>query len=388
MSLRQVASATTIDVQGADAVEITGTTTVQTILGIQDGGSLWIYPTAALPLGATGNLTVITATCTAGRPILLLSRTSAAGVQKLVELNPAVIANSTAITVKDASFTIQDDGDPTKQLQFQLSGITTGTTRTLTAPNVSDTIAVVGTNNNFTIGQTVSLAQNAATIIGVTNTDGVNTGANARFDATNDITNISVIAHGSGRVATRAGVTLGNQGEIVANTNLAGLLIGALGAVPVVMYTNNAEALRIDSSQTILLKKTVSNYNGIATVKNGVPSEYAFVGLTAQGADIADTTFYTTPASAAFLYRVSGYIWDSTAGTGISTTTLQIKWTDPNGVAQAYALAALPLTSTAGFISFDLPIAVGNAAAIKYTTVAGVYAGGAKYDLRIVLEAL
>lgn len=158
MSLRQVASATTIDVQGADAVEITGTTTVQTILGIQDGGSLWIYPTAALPLGASGNLTVITATCTAGRPILLLSRTSAAGVQKLVELNPAVIANSTTVTVKDANFTIQDDGDPTKQLQLQLSGITTGTTRTLTAPNVSDTIAVVGTDNGFTAGQTISAA--------------------------------------------------------------------------------------------------------------------------------------------------------------------------------------------------------------------------------------
>jgi hypothetical protein len=41
----------------------------------------------------------------------------------------------------DANFTVYDDADSTKNLQFQLSGITTGTTRTLTVPNKSGTIA-------------------------------------------------------------------------------------------------------------------------------------------------------------------------------------------------------------------------------------------------------
>lgn len=45
-------------------------------------------------------------------------------------------------TFSDAAFGLQDDGDATKQIAFQLSGITTGTTRTLTVPDASGTIAL------------------------------------------------------------------------------------------------------------------------------------------------------------------------------------------------------------------------------------------------------
>ncbi len=66
----------------------------------------------------------------------------------------AVLANKTldntnAITIKDTSLTIQDDGDATKQFQFDGSGITTGTTRTFTVPNSSTTL--VGTNATQTL---------------------------------------------------------------------------------------------------------------------------------------------------------------------------------------------------------------------------------------------
>jgi hypothetical protein len=43
----------------------------------------------------------------------------------------------------DANFLLYDNGDTTKNLQFQLSGLTTGTTRTLTVPNASGTIALL-----------------------------------------------------------------------------------------------------------------------------------------------------------------------------------------------------------------------------------------------------
>ncbi len=52
-----------------------------------------------------------------------------------------VLDNTNTITVKDTLFTLQDDGDVTKQVRFQLSGITTGNTRTLTVPNASVTLA-------------------------------------------------------------------------------------------------------------------------------------------------------------------------------------------------------------------------------------------------------
>jgi hypothetical protein len=42
----------------------------------------------------------------------------------------------------DANFLLYDNSDSTKNLAFQLSGLTTGTTRTLTAPDASGTIAL------------------------------------------------------------------------------------------------------------------------------------------------------------------------------------------------------------------------------------------------------
>lgn len=62
-------------------------------------------------------------------------------------------------TLTDSTTFLQDDSDNTKKLQFQLSGITTGTTRTLTAPDVNTTIVgtdatQVLTNKTFTDSST------------------------------------------------------------------------------------------------------------------------------------------------------------------------------------------------------------------------------------------
>ena len=53
------------------------------------------------------------------------------------------------IAANDNAFTLRDDLDTTKQLQFQLSGITTATTRTLTVPDASTTL--VGTDTTQTL---------------------------------------------------------------------------------------------------------------------------------------------------------------------------------------------------------------------------------------------
>lgn len=70
--------------------------------------------------------------------------------------------NTNTITVKDANFTIQDDGDATKQAKFQASGITAGQTRTFTLPDASTT--VVGTDTTQTLtSKTIVAANNTIT---------------------------------------------------------------------------------------------------------------------------------------------------------------------------------------------------------------------------------
>jgi hypothetical protein len=61
-------------------------------------------------------------------------------------LSAKTLDNTTIATVKDANFTIQDDGDTSKQAKFQASGITTGTTRTYTLPDASGTLALASTS--------------------------------------------------------------------------------------------------------------------------------------------------------------------------------------------------------------------------------------------------
>ena len=59
------------------------------------------------------------------------------------DLNGTILLDTSTLpaTFSDADFRVQDNGDATKQLAFECSGITTGTTRTMTVPNNSGTIA-------------------------------------------------------------------------------------------------------------------------------------------------------------------------------------------------------------------------------------------------------
>ena len=50
--------------------------------------------------------------------------------------------NTNTITLKDTLFTLQDNSDATKIMVFQLSGISTGNTRTLTIPDLSGTLVL------------------------------------------------------------------------------------------------------------------------------------------------------------------------------------------------------------------------------------------------------
>jgi hypothetical protein len=62
----------------------------------------------------------------------------------------------------DGNWALYSSADPTKELKFQLSGITTGTTRTLTVPDASGTLPLLETANTFTQNQTLDGTNNVA----------------------------------------------------------------------------------------------------------------------------------------------------------------------------------------------------------------------------------
>ena len=88
---------------------------------------------------------------------------------------------SGAVTdVLDSTFAIKDDGDGTKKIAFQASGITTGTTRTVTMPDADVTLISASSTDTLT-NKTIDEASN--TLTGVATLTGTQTLTNKTITA-------------------------------------------------------------------------------------------------------------------------------------------------------------------------------------------------------------
>jgi len=113
----------------------------------------------------------------------------------------------------------------------------------------------------------VEESADANTINLTENTNAVGTSAAGVFQAKADVAITSMIAHGSGRVLVRFGQTLGGFSEVL-NAAGDGLIVGTLGADPLILGTNSLARMTIDSAGAITVPGnfTVSGVKNFAVV--------------------------------------------------------------------------------------------------------------------------
>jgi len=178
---------------------------------------------------------------------------------------------------RDDLFTLLDDTDPTKKAQFQLSGISTGVTRSYTLPNVNGALASLG-----------NLAQTFAGAITFSNTF-IASAATASLGTSTaaSTVNVGTGATTSGNTKTINIGTAGVSGSTT-NINLGSAVGGALGTLTV--RSPNVTFDSVSGSLLATLNKSVAG-NDVGFSFQTAFSAKALIGLL--GND--DFTFKVTP---------------------------------------------------------------------------------------------
>lgn len=209
----------------------TGATVLPTANSI-DGSNdyLAIYTNSA---GATQRINRSTLLGVTGQP---------ADTTTIQTLQNKTIDNTNTFSIKDSLFTLVDDGDTTKKAQFQLSGITTGTTRTYIMPDISDTVVVLTASQTLTNKTLTSPTINSPTITNATiSADavvgfsssttgtiyGISVTAGAISSALSLTSTLSVTGASTLSGAITAGSTISTTGQLSVQTSTAPPAAGA-----------------------------------------------------------------------------------------------------------------------------------------------------------------
>lgn len=258
-------------------------------------------------------------------------------------------------------------------------------TPTIATPNLTGITSVNGVQALNTSGTTLQVGGNAAS--SVTLFAGNDTLAPGNVNVT------AGTASGAG-TGGAVNITAGNGGNLhggfVVITGGNGTANNANGGnVSLVPGTGNGSG----TPGTIALQGIVANYNNVATVGNGVPSEYGKGDLTAQSANVGSTNLYTVPSTGAGMYRVSCYVIVTTAATTSSTLpSCNLIWVDKdNSNSQSANVTATSAANTlTTYTQGTTIISVAASTSVTWST-AGYATSGATsmvYAVHIKIEAM
>ena len=342
-----IASAATTSIGAAtgEFVHVTGTTTItsfgtNTTAGIRRvvlfTGALTLTHNATsliLPTGA--NIT------TEADDVAFVVSLGSNNWRVLGYLRKSGLPLSTSFT--DSTFEIKDNSDATKKVAFQVSGVTTGTTRTLTVPNTNGTIALTSDiTNQQLLSISASVAANALTVtINSTSIDFRSTTVTSGTPVTRTASSPSV--------TVSSGSTLGTSSGVAAR--LAVLAIDNAGTVEAAIV-NIAGGNQLDES------------NLINTTAEG-----------GSGAADSASTIYSTTARTGVAYRVIGYIdiTQATAGTWASSPTLVQGIGGQTTVSQKVQQSAtVTLSGTTTTLATSIP----STAKVIFIQIAGMSTSG------------
>lgn len=152
------------------------------------------------------------------------------------------------LTASDNALTLQDNIDATKLLQFQLSGITTATTRTLTIPDASGTLAL--TSNKLSAFAATTSAELAGVLSDETGSSG---GGVAVFN--NGPTLIAPVlgTPASGVATNLTGTATGlTAGHVTTNANLTGPITSVGNITSIASQTGTGTKFVVDTSPTLV----------------------------------------------------------------------------------------------------------------------------------------
>lgn len=159
--------------------------------------------------------------------------TLSGNANKLVVVNAAgtgleAVASLPNLEVIDSTFFIQDNGDATKRIQFQASGISTGTTRVLTVPDANLTIVGLDTIQTLTNKTLTAPTINTAVTVGGTINNAVIGGATPAAGTFTSLTASTATVGGSTVVTLAATQTLTNK--TISGGTVAGAVVTGLPA--------------------------------------------------------------------------------------------------------------------------------------------------------------